>query len=182
VRKTCITTIKKFRTYLPAQYFDAPLWLIQRWFEKGLVEYTKDGWVEIRSKNLLADVRDEPGLIEFVVNCWNASHDVTTLNLHDCFREQQWKAELRAEGRDSEVEAMERDRTMNSDADLNKWIKRCCMALDKLEAEMSAFDEIEQAHKTKLAEASADASVTDQIKALTKATMVVETLDASKVA
>jgi hypothetical protein len=107
---------------------------------------------------------------------------VTTQNLHDFFREQQWKAELRADGRASEVEAMEGAGTMNSDADLDKWINRCCRALDKLEAEMGALHEIRQAHETKLAEVPAGGSVADQLQAVADATMVVETLDISQVA
>ena len=180
--RRCIITTKKFRTYVPAHIFDVPMWQFQRWYEKGLAKYTKDGWVEIRSNQLLEDVREEPGLIEFILNDWNQCHDVTTLNLHDCFREQQWKAELRAEGRASEVEAMERDGSINSDADLDKWIRRCSKSLDKLEAEMSALHEIRKAHETPLVEASADGSISDQMKALTKATVVIETLDASQVA
>lgn len=146
--RTSIITTKKFKTCLPASFLDAPLCDIARWAKKGLVRYTKHGWVEIRSKQLWQDVRDEPGLIEFIANNWNQCHDVTRLNLHDGFRMQKRKAELREQGRHREIKEMEKSGEFATDKKLERWIEKCCKALDELEAEMRALNEIEQAHKT----------------------------------
>ena len=154
MRKSIITT-KRYKSYLPAQFLDAGLGVIQQWIKKGLVRYTKDGWVEIRSNHLLEDLRDEPGLVEFVLNDWNQCHDVTTLNLHDGYRMREWKAELREQGRHDEVNAMEKSGEFATDKQLDRWITKCCKALDELEADVRALDEIAEMHKAATPERAA---------------------------
>ena len=124
---------------MPAQYFDAKLSQIDKWIAKGIISYGKDGWVEIRSADLLKDVRDEPELFDHIANDFEQLHECLTQNLYDYFRMRDWKKQLREQSQHDKVSALENSGKMLSDSDIALGIERCNRVLDKFEADKDAL-------------------------------------------
>jgi hypothetical protein len=131
--KTHIISEKEFSTELPVKYLEARYCDVKRWQLKGLLSIRKDRAM-IKSKDLMRDVREEPGLISYVLDMFWMQHDMRKLDLRDLYKDQLWKKQLREEGRDVEIADMERKGQFLRDHQLASEIERHVAILQRQQA------------------------------------------------